>query len=350
VAASRVITRESHGPSTIAVLRALQLGDMLCAVPALRALRSFAPHTEIVLIGLPWAREFARRFRAYLDDFIELPGYPGLPERPVDLGAVPAFLATAQARRFELAIQMHGNGCITNPLIALLGARHQAGFYRPGQYCPDPARFLPYPEDQHEIRRHLLLMHFLGVSPAGDHLEFPIEDHDLDALAAIPEAAEVTRGEYACLHPGGRTADRRWPPRRFAAVADALAARGLGIVLTGSAEEETLVRDVEGAMRAPAVQLAGRTSLGVMAALLRGARLLICNDTGISHLAAAVSTPSVALFTASQRSRWAPLDRARHRAVVPPDDSELVERVTAAMVMSHADDLLQQGASCGLAS
>jgi ADP-heptose:LPS heptosyltransferase len=295
---------------------------MICSVPALRALRTTLPQAEIVLLALGWARSFVTRFSRYVDGFIELPGYPGFSERTPAIHQLPNVLQQIQSGNFDLAIQMHGSGVVSNPLIALLGAKRTAGFFTPGQYCPDPERFLPYPAGEHEVRRLLRLVEFLGCKSRGEQLEFPLTGTDEKELAAIEEARELETGRFVCVHPGARSPARRWNPEGFAAAADVLAEAGFRVVLTGSVEEAELTRTVAELMRAPAVNLAPHPglSLGALAALLSRARLLLSNDTGIAHVAAALGVSSVVVFTASDPKRWAPLDRSRHQVVVAPVD------------------------------
>src|SRR5436309_1358263 len=143
-------TLQSSELQRVAIFRALQLGDLLCTVPAMRALRKALPHADVRLIGLPWAATFVERYPNYLDGFIEFPGFPGLPEREPDLTAFPEFVAKAQRADFDLVIQMHGSGNLVNSLCALLGSKMLAGYCLPGEYCPDPERFIIYPSDRHE--------------------------------------------------------------------------------------------------------------------------------------------------------------------------------------------------------
>lgn len=321
-------------PRRIVILRALQLGDLLCAVPAFRAIRSAWPGAEVVLVGLPWARAFVERFAIYLDGFREFPGYPGLPEIPPDEARYAEFAAAIRAEGFDLAIQLHGSGSYVNRIIADLGARRSAGFHRPGDVVPDPELFIPWPEAGLEINRLLALVEALGCPARGDHLEFPVRTADREALHAIGGVADLTPGAYICVHPGASVPERRWPAEHFAAVADALAARDFRVVLTGSAAEAGLTRAVAGAMAAPALDLAGRTDLGALAALIDGARLMVSNDTGVAHLAVARKVPSVIVSTGDNPARWAPIDRSRHRVLCD------ARGVAVAAVRAEAESLL----------
>ena len=293
----------------IALFRALQLGDLLCWIPAARAIRAAYPEARIALIGLPWARELAMRFACYLDGFVEFPGFPGMLERPPQMGNIPRFFEDVASERFDLVLQMHGSGELSNPLAVLMGGALTAGFYRPGHWRPDSQRFFPWRDDEHEVLRWLRLARELGIAPRGTQLEFPLAERDWADWRAL------RLGEYAVLHAGAQLPSRRWPPERFAEVGDALAAEGLQVVLTGTAGEANLTQRIARQMREPAIDLTGRTTLGALAAVIAKARLLVCNDTGVSHLAAAMRTPSVVVACGSDPKRWAPLERELHRVI-----------------------------------
>lgn len=299
---------------TVMVFRALQLGDLLCVVPALRALRCALPHAHIALVGLPWAKAFVSRFSRYLDEFIEFPGHPAFPERAVDEERVEPFYAEMKARKFDLAIQMHGSGQVVNELLARCEPRHLAGFYvMPADRFP-PGTFIPWQHGDHEVVKFVRLVESLGLASQGYEMEFPLTEEDRREHEET-KAAHGLRRTYVCVHPGARMRSRRWLPERFASVADTLAALGFQVVLTGAEEERSLVQQVAGLMHFRPVVLVGVTSLGGLAALLSEAALLVCNDTGISHVAAGVGTPSVVVTMGSDPVRWAPIDSERHPAV-----------------------------------
>ncbi|MCW7540255.1 glycosyltransferase family 9 protein [Aquabacterium sp. A7-Y] len=311
----------------IAVFRALKLGDLVCATPALRALRERFPGAHITLIGLPWARDLAKRLSAdearWVDDFVAFPGHPGLPEQPCSRASFEAWAAQMRERRFDLAVQMHGSGRISNGVVQAIGARRTVGFHAdtPAGEIGDAGRRLwPYPEDLHEIHRNLCLVKHLGGHAQDDQVAFPLLDEDFDELARHADLDELPVGGFICLHPGARMASKRWDPRRFAAVGDALACNGWRIVLTGDASEHALAAQVQEHMHAPALNAARALSVGALAALLSRSRLLVSNDTGVSHIASALQLPSVVIFFATDPRRWAPLDGLRHRCVMRAED------------------------------
>jgi ADP-heptose:LPS heptosyltransferase len=339
----------------IAILRALQLGDLLVAVPALRAIRKAYPGAEITLIGLPWAAGFAQRFRHYIDRFVTFSGYPGLQEMETTPERTERFLAEQRAYGYDLAIQLHGSGQASNPCVLAMGAKAMAGLYE-GEPPPGLTIGALYPHDQHEIWRCLRLAEALGCRAIDPRLEFPLEARDLaeagSLLAGLPENGGTRIG----MHAGARPPSRRWPAEYFADVADDLAQRyGAQIILTGGPDEIDTVQAVQECMRAKAYSVAGKTSLGSLAALIGTLDLFITNDTGPAHLAVAVGTPSITLFGPADYTRWAALNQARHpalREAVPcspcehwtcPIDHRCLRRLAPQRVSAQAAQLLQQG-------
>jgi ADP-heptose:LPS heptosyltransferase len=307
----------THRPRRVAVFRALQLGDLLCSVPAWRALRTACPEAHITLVSLPWARDLAARLDAF-DDFVEFPGHPALPERDCAPKAFDALVTAMRAREFDLALQMHGSGASTNAIVAAFGAVRTGGFHPEGTASPDAETFVPWREDgTHEIHRHLDLVAHLGAPARGEQLELPVTDAEHRAAQSLLVELGLPGRAFACIHPGARFPSRRWPTARFAAVGDALAAAGLAVLLTGTRDEVPLAREVARRMRHAAIDLSGRTTLGVLAALVARARLVICNDTGMSHVASATGTASVVVCSGADVHRWRPLG-ARHRVLAHP--------------------------------
>lgn len=305
----------------IAVLRALYLGDLVVSVPALRSLRAGFPGAEITLIALPWARHLLRNLDGYLDRFVPFDGYPGMNDVHVDPERVDRFVAEQRAHRYDLVIQMHGAGRQSNPCAHDLGGRLTAGYYL-GERPPYLDLAAPYPEHLPEVLRCLELAKLLGCPNGGPHLEFSIRPTDA-WLARRLLAPLSASGPLIGIHPGAKSASRRWPAEDFAALADTLVQRlGARVVLTGMPEEEA-PRAVAARVNATVLDLSGRTSLGTLAAVLDALDLLIVNNTGPAHLAEAVGTPTVRIWDLDEPGRWEPLDTSRHRLVrsTPVDEA-----------------------------
>ncbi len=330
----------------VLVFRALQVGDMLCAVPAMRALRQQHPTSTILLIGLPWAHQLLPRYASLIDRVLPFPGHPALPEQVADLAVFDGFSSYVRTLGADLAIQLHGSGEVSNRIVESFGAKRMRAFSRSELDCKSPA-YVRWPERGHEVQRCLSLVRGLGIHADAELLDepheglpeelpdelldFPITDSDAIELARTGLPASLKGLDYVCMHAGARSLERRWPVACFAQVADALAATGLTVVLTGSGAEWQLAEQVRQQMHYPAWNAALPYSLGALAVLLRDARLLICNDTGVSHLAAAISTPSVVVFTGSDPERWAPLDHRRHVSIIDREGVRSADVLRAAL-------------------
>lgn len=296
----------------LAVFRGLYLGDLVAATGAWRALRHGYPETEITLVSLPWAAALIPHL-PYVDRLLPYPGAPGLDggNNEEDL---EEFLAKVRAERFDLALNMHGQGPTSTRLVVQFGARLTAGFTRAGIESPTLDIEVPWECDPHESRKLLLLAKQARGLPTGasggaePELRVRAEDNQrVQALLPVE-----TRKPLALVHPGASVPEKRWPVEAFGWVAKGLLRRGYVVVVTGGPGEKELTKRV--ARLAPgALDLGGLTDLSTLLALVARADVLISNDTGPAHLAYASRTPSVTLFGPStDLERWGPLNQERH--------------------------------------
>jgi ADP-heptose:LPS heptosyltransferase len=176
----------------------------------------------------------------------------------------------------------------------------------------DPTTGLPGPPwwaAEHEIARwERLIVQSFGLDQAAVTGQ--------PARLAVPP--ESIPRELTVLHPGAAAESRRWPAERYAAVASRLIRHGHRVVLTGSAAEEPLLHRIS---RASGAQPLPRLSLRRLFALVAGARLVICGDTGIAHVASLYRTPSVLLFGPVAPGRWGPPADGPHRVLWHGDDT-----------------------------
>ena len=270
------------------VLRALGVGDLATAVPALRGLRAATGHRPLVLAAPDWLAPLVRLTGA-VDRHLPVAGLA--PVRwPVPPGC--------------LAVNLHGRGPQSHELLRAAAPAALRAFACPAAGHPHgPA----WRADEHEVRRWCRMLRWYGI------------DTDPDDLGLLPPLVGPVHPGAAVVHPGAKSPQRRWPAARYAAVARALAGHGHEVVVTGSPAEVPLARRVaRAAGLPPAAVLAGRTGLEELAALVAAARVVVSGDTGIAHLATGYQTPSVVLFGPVPPGLWGPPHRPQHRVLWRP--------------------------------
>lgn len=308
------------GVERIAVLRANAIGDLLVALPALEALRAAYPSAEVTLIGRAHHAELLCGRPSPVDAVEVAPPYGGVtaPEGAPQAGPeLDGFFARMRARRFDLALQLHGGGANSTPFLHGLGARTTAGLRARG--APALDRWVRYSLPQHEVLRYVEAVGLVGAgtppslvprlavtaadraaadraaadrAAAGRAAADRAEADAADSTAAAGHTAE--RRATAVLHPGATDARRRWPADRFAAVGRALHDRGLDVLVSGDTRDAPLAEAT--AERCAGRSIAGTVGLSGLLGVLERAAIVVSNDSGPLHLAAAVGTPAVGVY------------------------------------------------------
>jgi ADP-heptose:LPS heptosyltransferase len=272
-----------RSPPTLLVLRALGLGDLLTAVPCLRALRRTYPHHRFVLAAPAALRPLVELIGG-VDDVHDTSGLGSLSWH----GPPP-----------DIAVNLHGRGPESIRDLLQVAPRRLITHRHPD--LPEVTG-LEWRSNIHEIDRWVRLLEYAGTA---------VDRNDLDLLP--PPASATDDSGCVVIHPGAASAARRWPAERFALVAEAVARTGRTVIITGGPGEHALAFDV--ALRAglPEESVRADLSLPALAAAVARAELVICGDTGVGHLATSYRTRSLLLFGPTPPHLWGPpSDRHEH--------------------------------------
>jgi lipopolysaccharide heptosyltransferase II len=310
---TRLIVPEWQSAHRILCVRLDTLGDVLMTTPAIRALKESLPESCITLLTSP-AGAGPAPYIPEIDNVLvyEAPWLKASPFRPDS--QIDRVVLDSLRGQFDAAVIFTVYS--QNPLPAALFC-YLADIPLRLAYCREnPYKLLTHwvketePEQtiRHEVRRQLDLVATIGVSTENEQLSFWVPAQARECITARLKASGLDLSHpWIALHPGVTAPSRQYAPERYAQVAHQLAAEdGLQIVFTGSPNEVELVERIRGWMEAPSISMAGQLSIAELAALLQQAALLLSNNTGPVHLAAAVGTPVVVLYalTNPQHTPW----------------------------------------------
>ncbi len=311
-----------NAPNNILIIKPSSLGDIVLALPALTALRKSFPNARISWLVRPTFAQLLEN-HPHLDQIIpfdrELLGRAWF--SPSALGALISLIRRLRRARFDLTIDFQG--LFRTGSLAWLSAC-------PKRFGMADAREFAHLFYSHKVPRqpnriHLVDYYLDIIRAAGAgalDVEFVLPDNAAaaDSVAALLRADAVAPDSYAVLVPGSAHTDKCWPVDRFAALAGKIASDfALSIVATGTKGESQNVEKLRSLAPVPVANLAGRTSLAELIELMRKARLVVTNDTGPGHIAAALGVPIVMIFGRSNPARVAPYQRPNCVAAINPD-------------------------------
>lgn len=309
----------------ILVVKLADLGDLLTATPALRALRLRFPRARVSALVTPHTACLLEGNDA-VDEVLVFPkelfDRPSASLRPESLLRASKLALRLYATRFDAAILLHHlatrwGAAKYRALLAATGARLKVGLDNgAGHFLSLRAVDRGFGA-RHEVDYWLDVVALLGAHHPSPSLELHLAPDEMDAGAERWAGLGLDGRPVVALHPGSGlfSLARRWPADRFAATGDMLSAAGLDVVIVAGPGEEPVAQAVLDGMRSKAVLLRDVGSPRSLAGLLRNSSLFVGNDSGVMHCAAAVGVPVVGVFGLSNHRAWGPYPPERHRVV-----------------------------------
>lgn len=305
----------------ILVVRTDRIGDVVLSTPVLRALRDNYPRSYIAVMVSPQARELVED-NPYLNEVIVY----DKDKKDRGLLGFWRFVMGLKRKKFDLAIVLHTKKR-TNLITYLADIPKRIGYHdtKFGFLLTDKIKDTRMLGLHHEVDYCLDILRKLGltIKERIPHLAVK-KECVFEADALLLEAGIKREDKIAGIHPGASCISKRWLKDRFVVLANHLVEDyGLKIVLFACGTDDMAVaNDIAKEVRYPAINLAGKTSLSQLAALLKRCRLLISNDSGPVHIASAVGIPVISIFGRNQAGlspvRWGPIgkhDRYLHKEV-----------------------------------
>jgi lipopolysaccharide heptosyltransferase II len=344
---------------SVLAIRLDNMGDVLMTSPALRAIKAAGKQRRVTLLTSESGAAVAR-YIPEVDDVIhyEAPWVKSVWQAS-SIGALRC-LSQLTERQFDAAIifTVYSQSALPAATLAWLSGiplRLAHSRENPYQLLTDWVNEPePQTEIRHEVRRQLDLVSSVGYSTADERLAFHVDAEEREhALAKLEHAGVDLAQPWIVVHPGATAASRRYPALHFAAAARMVAAEsGHQILITGGPEERQLAETVRVHGARGGIALAGELELGELGAVIEGAALLIANNTGPVHMAAALGTPVVDLYalTNPQHTPWRVLSRVLfhdvpckycYKSVCPEQHHACLREVTPAAVAVAARELLQ---------
>lgn len=305
--------RGRPAPRSVLLIRPDHLGDVLFLTPALHALRAALPVARVSLLVGPWSTGVVTANRD-LDEVVTCT-FPGFERKDKGNALAPYRLLSKTADelrgRFDTAVVLRFDHWWGAWLAAAAGIERRIGYDWPETH-PFLTEALPYRSGRHEVQQNAALLEALAPGAAAELGPTRYVVQPDDRAWAAERLAQVSRPRVA-IHPGAGAAVKHWPVEYWAAVGqDLVRAKNASIVLTGGPGERSLTAGVAREMQAPALDLAGQTTLGQLAAVYERCDLVLGSDSGPLHLAVAVDAATVHLYgpvPVEKFGPWGPAER-----------------------------------------
>ena len=283
----------------ILIFRNQGIGDLMLITPAIRAIRRLHPQAHISIFVGEWSKVSVEG-NPHIDEIVSYPDPWIQDKKPFRILQIVRLL---RRKKFDRVYIFHSHNML-HLLTSLAGMRERYGFtfqgtgrfvQRKAEWQPNTSRYI--------ADNYLDIPRLAGFQGDDLSLDFYLDDKDEAEADRLLVEHEIDRGNFVVIAPGGGinprqdVFEKRWEAEKFAGLIDMIQEEfRSSIIMVGAGAESSICRRVAEKSNANIINLVGKTSFRVSAALVKRARMLICNDSGIMHTAVAFKKPSVAVF------------------------------------------------------